>query len=168
MIPSFLWGESGVRVLSERSGARELLCFAQGRPGQWEAFCVDFDISVQGESFHEVQDSLEQAVRLYVESAKEEGDADRVRLLSRRAPRLVVLGWMARVLLSAFKHRGGGDGSSAASTASFPVPCDLSRRHRRARPDCLVAAHRMSDDIRPGTLPSMIRQSGLPKRLFRG
>lgn len=30
-----------------------------------------------------------------------------------------------------------------------------------------VAAHRMSDDIKPGTLASMIRQSGLPKDMFR-
>jgi predicted RNA binding protein YcfA (HicA-like mRNA interferase family) len=30
-----------------------------------------------------------------------------------------------------------------------------------------VAAHRMSDDILPKTLASMIRQSGLPKRAFR-
>lgn len=27
--------------------------------------------------------------------------------------------------------------------------------------------HRGSDDIKPGTLNSMIRQSGLPKKLFR-
>ena len=31
-----------------------------------------------------------------------------------------------------------------------------------------VACHRESDDIKPGTLSSMIRQSGLPKRTFRG
>lgn len=30
-----------------------------------------------------------------------------------------------------------------------------------------VACHRLSDDIKPGTLSSMIRRSGLPKRLFR-
>lgn len=30
-----------------------------------------------------------------------------------------------------------------------------------------VAAHRMADTIKPGTLASMIRQSGLPKALFR-
>jgi predicted RNA binding protein YcfA (HicA-like mRNA interferase family) len=30
-----------------------------------------------------------------------------------------------------------------------------------------VACHRESDDIKPGTLSSMIRQSGLPKDLFR-
>jgi predicted RNA binding protein YcfA (HicA-like mRNA interferase family) len=32
----------------------------------------------------------------------------------------------------------------------------------------VVACHRESDDIKPGTLSSMIRQSGLPKKLFRG
>jgi predicted RNA binding protein YcfA (HicA-like mRNA interferase family) len=31
----------------------------------------------------------------------------------------------------------------------------------------VIAYHRESDDIRPGTLSSMIRQSGLPKKLFR-
>jgi predicted RNA binding protein YcfA (HicA-like mRNA interferase family) len=30
-----------------------------------------------------------------------------------------------------------------------------------------IAGHRMSDEIAPGTLASMIRQSGLPKELFR-
>lgn len=30
-----------------------------------------------------------------------------------------------------------------------------------------VAAHRASDAIKPGTLAAMIRQSGLPKKLFR-
>jgi predicted RNA binding protein YcfA (HicA-like mRNA interferase family) len=30
-----------------------------------------------------------------------------------------------------------------------------------------VACHRLTDEIKPGTLQSMIRQSGLPKSLFR-
>ena len=30
-----------------------------------------------------------------------------------------------------------------------------------------VAAHNVNHEIKPGTLDSMIRQSGLPKRLFR-
>jgi predicted RNA binding protein YcfA (HicA-like mRNA interferase family) len=30
-----------------------------------------------------------------------------------------------------------------------------------------VAAHNMNDEIKSGTLESMIRQSGLPKKLFR-
>jgi predicted RNA binding protein YcfA (HicA-like mRNA interferase family) len=32
----------------------------------------------------------------------------------------------------------------------------------------VVACQSESDDIKPGTLSSMIRQSGLPKRTFRG
>jgi predicted RNA binding protein YcfA (HicA-like mRNA interferase family) len=32
----------------------------------------------------------------------------------------------------------------------------------------VVAYHRESDDIRPGTLSSMIRQSGLSRKLFSG
>jgi predicted RNA binding protein YcfA (HicA-like mRNA interferase family) len=32
----------------------------------------------------------------------------------------------------------------------------------------VVACHSENDDIRPGTLSSMIRQSGLPKTAFRG
>jgi predicted RNA binding protein YcfA (HicA-like mRNA interferase family) len=31
----------------------------------------------------------------------------------------------------------------------------------------VVACHSENDDIKPGTLASMIRQSGLPKRTFR-
>jgi predicted RNA binding protein YcfA (HicA-like mRNA interferase family) len=31
----------------------------------------------------------------------------------------------------------------------------------------VIAAHSIKDEIKPGTLQSMIRQSGLPKRLFR-
>lgn len=31
----------------------------------------------------------------------------------------------------------------------------------------IVACHREGADIKPGTLGSMIRQSGLPKKLFR-
>jgi predicted RNA binding protein YcfA (HicA-like mRNA interferase family) len=30
-----------------------------------------------------------------------------------------------------------------------------------------VSAHRPGEDIKPGTLDAMIRQSGLPKKLFR-
>lgn len=31
----------------------------------------------------------------------------------------------------------------------------------------VVAAHNLHDEIKPGTLDAMIRQSGLPKKLFR-
>ena len=98
--------------------SRDLLCFARGRPGDWEAFCADFDIAVQGRSFHEVQSEMEAAVADYIEAARQESEADRVRLLSRRAPVRLVLLWTLRVLLSAWRRPRGGDHDTAAS---FPV-----------------------------------------------
>lgn len=102
------------------SGDRPVLivCFAHGRPGAWEAFCADFDISVQGRSFHEVQRELECAIRDYVEAACQEGGEDRNRLLSRRAPLWRRLYWSAMVLVSAWRRRNGSDTEAAAS---FPV-----------------------------------------------
>jgi hypothetical protein len=61
-------------------------CFARGRPGDWEAMCVDLDISVQGSSFEEVKALLDQAVAGFVRDAQEEDERNAARLLRRRAP----------------------------------------------------------------------------------
>jgi predicted RNA binding protein YcfA (HicA-like mRNA interferase family) len=39
--------------------------------------------------------------------------------------------------------------------------------HRQYNNRVTVAVHDMGDEIKPGTLKSMIRQSGSPKKLFR-
>ena len=104
------------RVPGDRSTV--IVCFAHGRPGEWEAFCADFDISVQGRDFHEVQCALEAAIRDYVEAACQESAEDRDRLLSRRAPLWRRLWWSMMVVASAWRHRNKGDRDSAAS---FPV-----------------------------------------------
>jgi predicted RNA binding protein YcfA (HicA-like mRNA interferase family) len=39
-------------------GTGELVGFARGRKGDWEAICINLDIAVQGGSFAEVQDGL--------------------------------------------------------------------------------------------------------------
>jgi len=96
-----------------------VVCYAQGRPGDWEAICVDFDIAVQGRSFAEVQKMLEEAVADYVAAAMEEAPDVRSRLLSRRAPLSVSVMWTIRVLLSSLRHRRDDDDSSA----SFPIAC---------------------------------------------
>ncbi len=98
--------------------ASETLCFAHGRPGDWEALCVDFDIAVQGESFRDVQRQIELAVADYVLAVEGEEADQRSRLLRRRAPRSTVLFWSGRVLLSAIRHLAGDD---RETTASFPV-----------------------------------------------
>ena len=96
-----------------------VVCYAQGRPGDWEGICVDFDIAVQGRSFAEVQKMLEEAVADYVSAAMEEAPEVRNRLLKRRAPWSVSMMWTIRVLLSSLRHRRDDDDSSA----SFPIAC---------------------------------------------
>jgi len=63
-----------------------LLCYAEGCEGRWEAFCLNFDIAVQGVSFESVRDKLTEAVQLYLATVNELPAADRKRLLARRAP----------------------------------------------------------------------------------
>jgi hypothetical protein len=97
---------------------RNILCFARGREGSWEALCIDFDIAVQGASFSQVQADFNDAVAEYVEAARQEDAATRERLLNRRAPLSVMIVWSLRVLRSAWRHGPGDD-----TSASFPVAC---------------------------------------------
>ena len=87
-----------------------LHCYAEGREGDWEAICLDYDIAVQGRSFEEVARSLREAVVLYLESLKDLPQADQERLLQRRAPlrlRLKFLMGTAREMLVG--NRGGAE-----------------------------------------------------------
>lgn len=61
-------------------------CYAEGRGGQWEAICLDFDIAVQGGSFNEVYHSLNNAVADYYEYVEALPEAERARFLNRKAP----------------------------------------------------------------------------------
>jgi hypothetical protein len=61
-------------------------CYAEGRPGHWEAFCLNFDLAVQGKSFPEVYSKLNDQVHLYVEGVSGLPAKDRARLLHRSAP----------------------------------------------------------------------------------
>ncbi len=62
-------------------------CFAQRRGKRWEAICLDFDLSVQGDSFEAVYRSLDAAVEEYLKYvAALEDPAEREAFLSRRAP----------------------------------------------------------------------------------
>lgn len=80
---------------------REVVGIARGRGDDWEAFCLDFDLAVQGRSFEEVRKSLVRAIELYLEAALSEPEPLRSRLLARRAPFLVRLMWACRVFWSA-------------------------------------------------------------------
>lgn len=79
-----------------------LLCFSRGRPGHWEAICVDLDIAVQGETHNEVIALLEASIRSYLEALADEEPAVRARLLRRRAP------WLRPLFLATTLGRGEG------------------------------------------------------------
>jgi len=77
-----------------------LICIATGHGDQWEAFCLDFDLAVQGKSYDEVRRFLDKAVHMYVERASVEPDPARSQLLNRKAPLSVRLMWAWRLFWS--------------------------------------------------------------------
>jgi len=79
---------------------RTVQCFAIQEEGGWEAFCLDFDLAVQGRSFAEVEALLDEAISLYLEEVRELPSADQARLLARRAPLLLRLRFAWIVLRS--------------------------------------------------------------------
>jgi hypothetical protein len=83
--------------------ARVLRCFAEGSGQEWQAYCLDLDIAVQGQSFAEVEASLQEAIRLYVESLADLSDADRIRLLNRPVPLWQRLNFAWRSFASALR-----------------------------------------------------------------
>jgi hypothetical protein len=98
----------------------KLQCFAQGRDGLWEAICVDLDISVQGRSFSDVYDTLNEAIGTYVEDALREDDRVAAQLLARRAPLHVRVQMALSFLVATIRSKGDDDGRS---NAGFTVPC---------------------------------------------
>lgn len=64
-------------------------CFSEQKKGVWQAFCLNFDLAVQGDSSDEVHDKLIAIVQDYVIDALAEDGADREyasQLLTRKAP----------------------------------------------------------------------------------
>lgn len=104
--------------------ANKLVCFAKGRPGEWEAICLDYDIAVQGRSFEEVEKFLSEAIDDYVESAKQEEPAVRDRLLRRQAPTHIWLGYFISFFwhnLSRHRRRDDGDRLEHSFQMSCPA-----------------------------------------------
>jgi hypothetical protein len=85
--------------------ANALTCFARGRPGEWEAICLDYDIAVQGRTFNEVEELLHDAIDDYVETARREPQEVRDRLLRRAAPLHVRWGYILGFVWHNVNHR---------------------------------------------------------------
>lgn len=99
-----------------------LTCYARGGDGLWEAICLVFNISVQGESLEEVSDLLKEAVVTYVEDASKEDEPTRSELLlHRRAPLYVRLSWIGGFVWAALYGRRLRNDGPSSTTISFPV-----------------------------------------------
>jgi predicted RNase H-like HicB family nuclease len=81
-----------------RAMRRLLHCYAEGRDGEWEAICLDLDVAVQGHSFTEVYESLDEAITLYLASVHDLPSEERARLLHRPVPLRVRLGIFVRLI----------------------------------------------------------------------
>ena len=96
-----------------------LVCVAHGHGDRWEAFCLDYDLAVQGVSLPEVREKLEHALHDYVSAAQSEAEPTRSQLLNRRAPFFVRLAWGLRFLTGTILGRN----LAHDSTVGFPVTC---------------------------------------------
>lgn len=98
---------------------RSLVCYAERIDSGWEAFCLDLDIAVTGESFDQVYSLLNESIRSYIEDAYAEAPDQRARLLNRRAPLSVRLGILAKFAVDALWNKSPRNSESA----TFHVPC---------------------------------------------
>ena len=98
---------------------RILRCYAERKQDQWQAFCVDFDLAVQGDTFEEVYASLDQAVHDYVQRVAELPEPDRSHLLGRRAPFGSRVAFLAAVIRTALRAHGRGDETRFGYTLPF-------------------------------------------------
>ena len=101
---------------------RVIQCVASGHGTEWEAFCLDYDLAVQGQSFEEVRSSLAKAIDMYLGSALAEPEPIRSRLLARRAPFLVRLMWAWRVFWSTLAIHATRRGSYPATVEFVACP----------------------------------------------
>ena len=87
---------------------RILHCDAFGFEGEWEAVCIDLDLAVQGQSFEEVSRLLYEAIVFHLERVMELPETDKKRLLNRRVPWHIRLGYAIEAFLFFMRSRDGG------------------------------------------------------------
>ena len=93
-------------------------CYAEGVNGKWEAFCLDFDLAVQGESFEEVYHALHENMVAYGRYISELPEDERQAFLNRKAPLSLRLRFLWYVLKDIL-----GREASRKQRAEFMAPC---------------------------------------------
>lgn len=81
-----------------------IICFASGKPGDWEATCLNFDLSVQGDSFEDVQTVLHEMIVDYIESLVDLPKEEQMRFLNRKAPLFLRIKYHLLWLWAVFGH----------------------------------------------------------------
>ncbi len=95
---------------------KKLTCYAVGNDEGWEAFCIDFDIAVQGMAFNDVHATLTDAICSYVEDAMQESPEQSHLLLNRQVPWHVRWALKFKFWWSWLTNNGNSDGESAGFT----------------------------------------------------
>jgi hypothetical protein len=98
---------------------KQPFCVARRQGDRWEAICLDLDIAVEGRSFDEVRNLLEEAVSTYIEDALAEAEPARSQLLARRVPFFVRFLWALRF----FKIALSGRNPDGDSPVWLPFTC---------------------------------------------
>ena len=96
-------------------------CYVEGGGDQWQAACVDFDLSVSARSRGEVEALLERAVRTYVRDALSEAEPARTQLLQRSAPWTTRVRWRLRVAMATIGVKRG----QPSVEARYALPCPV-------------------------------------------
>lgn len=103
-----------------------LRCYAHKKDVQWQAFCLDFDLAVQGETFEDVKAKLEDQIMDYVNDALIGEDREYAEvLLNRRAP------WhmFARYYLGGLYQKITDAHQNVCRIFSEPIPLTVPRVH---------------------------------------
>jgi hypothetical protein len=87
--------------LKRNADHQVVLCYAEGCDDVWEAFCPDFDLAVQGRSFQDVYNKLEDAIDIYLQGVLALPEIDQKRLLNRKAPIPVWASLLVRMIMTA-------------------------------------------------------------------
>lgn len=102
---------------------RKLTCYAWGKPGDWEALCVDYDLAAQGESLDEVRRELSDAIATFLDYVAELPAPERQAFLNRKTPLILRLRLsLAHRLYAALQTLKLRTPRRGAARAVFAVP----------------------------------------------
>ena len=99
-----------------------LTCYAEGRPGNWMAICLDFDVAVDGPDLPSVVNSLRKAIIEYCDYVSTLPVEDQRRLLRRKAPLQMRIKFLWHMIRTLWIRRDGGN--NPKGRADFTLPAE--------------------------------------------